>query len=77
MYLEIKQLLDAGYKDFYFADPNFIGPGENGKKRIIELLKLIRPLEITFGMETRSSDLDAEIMEELILSGFKSNGKLC
>ena len=69
---EIKQMIDQGYRDFYFADANFIGPGEKGKRRIMELMDMIKPLNITFGMETRSNDLDEEVMEKLVSAGFTS-----
>ncbi len=72
VYKEMAELTDKGYGDFYFADPNFIGPGKNGKKRISMLMDLILPLKITFGMETRPNDLDAYILERLVLAGFKS-----
>ncbi len=70
--LEIKSLISMGIRDFYFADPNFIGPGKKGKDRTLRLMELIRPLKITFGMETRPQDLDDEIMESLVSSGFTS-----
>jgi len=35
-------------------------------------LELIRPLKITFGMETRPEDLDEDIMQNLVSSGFTS-----
>jgi anaerobic magnesium-protoporphyrin IX monomethyl ester cyclase len=35
-------------------------------------MELIRPLKITFGMETRPEDLDEEIMESLVSTGFTS-----
>ena len=69
---EMALLVEQGYRDFYFVDPNFIGPGKNGKKRALQLLDLIRPLNITFGMETRPNDLDQEIMDSLVSSGFNS-----
>ncbi len=69
---EIKMLMESGIRDFYFSDPNFIGPGKRGKRRTLELMEMIRPLGITFGMETRPGDLDEEIMESLTASGFKS-----
>lgn len=69
---EISLLIEQGYNDFYFVDPNFIGPGRNGKKRTLQLLDLIRPLNINFGMETRPNDLDQEIMDSLVASGLKS-----
>ena len=70
--LELKTLTATGIRDFYFADPNFIGPGKKGKARTLELMAMIRPLQITFGMETRPEDLDEEIMESLVSSGFTS-----
>lgn len=70
--LEMKVLVSMGIQDFYFADPNFIGPGKKGKDRTLRLMELIRPLKITFGMETRPEDLDEEIMESLVSSGFAS-----
>ena len=70
--LEINSLISMGIRNFYFADPNFIGPGKKGKERTLRLMELIRPLKITFGMETRPEDLDEEIMESLVSSGFTS-----
>jgi len=70
--LEMKALVSMGIRNFYFADPNFIGPGKKGKERTLRLMELIRPLKITFGMETRPEDLDEEIMESLVSSGFTS-----
>ncbi len=70
--LEMKALISKGIRNFYFADPNFIGPGKKGKDRTLRLMELIRPLKITFGMETRPEDLDEEILESLVSSGFTS-----
>jgi len=72
IHLELKALISMGIRDFYFADPNFIGPGKKGKERTLRMMELIRPLKITFGMETRPEDLDEEIMESLVSSGFTS-----
>ncbi len=69
---EIKGLVEKGAKEFYFCDPNFIGPGSIGKKRIIELMDLIKPMNIKFGMETRPQDLDDDLLEILVESGFES-----
>ena len=70
--LEMKALISKGIRNFYFADPNFIGPGKKGKERTLRLMALIRPLKITFGMETRPEDLDEAILESLVSSGFTS-----
>lgn len=69
---EIQELVDQGVKDFYFVDPNFIGPGTLGKKRIMDLMDRLKPMNITFGMETRPQDLDDTILESLVASGFTS-----
>lgn len=69
---EIKTHLNNGVKDFYFADPNFIGPGKAGRERTLQLLELLKGLNITFGMETRPNDLDHEIMRNLVEAGMTS-----
>ena len=55
---EIAILKNQGASEFYFADSNFIGPGKKGRERALTLAGLIRPLNITFGMETRPDDLE-------------------
>jgi radical SAM superfamily enzyme YgiQ (UPF0313 family) len=72
IYEEINDLVEQGYKDFYFVDPNFVGPGKKGRDRIIELMDLLQPLGITFGMETRPNDLSSELLEKLVASGLNS-----
>ncbi|MCG6877803.1 MAG: B12-binding domain-containing radical SAM protein [Deltaproteobacteria bacterium] len=69
---ELTLLMDQGIRDFYFVDPNFIGPGRKGKERTMDLCRQLAPLSITFGMETRSSDLDAQILEALVSAGLQS-----
>ncbi|HBN27175.1 MAG TPA: B12-binding domain-containing radical SAM protein [Desulfobacteraceae bacterium] len=69
---EIKELCNMGITDFYFVDPNLIGPGKKGKERIKRLAELLSPLKISFGMETRADDLDKITMEKLADAGLKS-----
>ncbi|NOX33050.1 MAG: B12-binding domain-containing radical SAM protein [Deltaproteobacteria bacterium] len=69
---EIEALVEKGAKDFYFCDPNFIGPGAKGKKRILVLMDLLKPMDIRFGMETRPQDLDDDLVEKLVDAGFKT-----
>ncbi|MFH0728416.1 MAG: radical SAM protein [Pseudomonadota bacterium] len=69
---EISRLKAKGVKDFYFVDPNFIGPGRKGKERVLELCRLIAPLHITFGMETRADDLEEELLSHLKSAGLTS-----
>ncbi len=69
---EVTLLMNQGIRDFYFVDPNFIGPGRKGKARTMDLCRRLGPLSITFGMETRPNDLDAEILEALVSAGLQS-----
>ena len=69
---EMEGLISQGFMDFYFIDPNFIGPGKRGRQRSERLMDMIKPLNVTFGMETRPNDLDPEIFEKLIAGGLKS-----
>lgn len=69
---EIQQLKDQGATAFYFCDPNFIGPGAKEKRRIMELMNLLKPMNLTFGMETRPEDLDEEILKQLVDAGLES-----
>ncbi len=70
--LEMKGLIEQGFSDFYFIDPNFIGPGKKGRARAEKLMDMIKPMSITFGMETRPNDLDHHIFEKMVQSGLQS-----
>lgn len=69
---EMGQLASRGNRDFYFADPNFIGPGKAGKERAESLADMLSELNITFGMETRASDVTAPVMRALSNAGLTS-----
>ena len=69
---EIESLMRKGCRDFYFVDPNFIGPGASGRLRCLDLLERLRPLNIAFGMETRPNDLTETLLDELRRAGLKS-----
>ena len=69
---EIAALRARGAEDFYFVDPNFIGPGARGKERTRRLLGLLEPMALTFGMETRANDLDDELLDRLVSAGMQS-----
>ncbi|MCD6185989.1 MAG: radical SAM protein, partial [Deltaproteobacteria bacterium] len=69
---EISYLYDQGSRDFYFIDPNFIGPGTKGRQRVFELAEHIGKLGITYGIETRPNDLDSSIMICMVSSGLNS-----
>ena len=69
---EVEMLVDQGWRDFYFVDPNFIGPGAAGRRRILELAHRLEPLDVTFGMETRPSDLDEHLLEHLVAAGLRN-----
>jgi anaerobic magnesium-protoporphyrin IX monomethyl ester cyclase len=69
---EISQLMARGKKDFYFVDPNFIGPGKAGKERALRLGRTLAGLGITFGMETRANDITRVLMRVLVDAGLTS-----
>ena len=69
---EIRLLKAQGVTDIYFLDPNFIGPGKSGQQRTRVLCQLLKPLGISFGMETRVNDLSAELLEELRAAGLNT-----
>ncbi|WKY45677.1 radical SAM protein [Eubacteriaceae bacterium ES2] len=69
---EIDMLIDTtNIRYFYFTDPNFIGPGLAGKKRVLQLIKLLKERKIQFGIEARVNDLDDEIVKALVDAGLK------
>lgn len=72
VFSEVTELVDRGYTDIYFVDPNFIGPGQRGRQRVVELAKRLGTLGISFGMETRPDDLDAELLERLRSAGLQT-----
>ena len=69
---EVVWLMEKGYRRFYFVDPNFIGPGRAGRRRILDLMAALAPLKIRFGMETRPNDLDEELLQVLTGAGLDS-----
>ncbi|MGC8492178.1 MAG: cobamide remodeling phosphodiesterase CbiR [Syntrophobacteraceae bacterium] len=66
---EISQLVSLGKRDFYFVDPNFIGPGKAGRERTLDLASRLSDLRIRFGMETRANDVTPELMRALVKAG--------
>ena len=68
---EVADLVERGKRDFYFVDPNFIGPGRRGRARARELARALAGLKIGFGMETRAGDLDQDLVEELAAAGLQ------
>lgn len=69
---EVASLANAGARDIYFADPNFVGPGGRGRARALDLAARLEPLGVTFGMETRAGDLDPELLRALTCAGLTS-----
>jgi radical SAM superfamily enzyme YgiQ (UPF0313 family) len=61
-----------GKKDFYFVDPNFVGPGDAGQKRAVELANSLSELYITFGLETRVNDVAKPLLKSLRNAGLTS-----
>ncbi len=56
---------------FYFMDPNFFGPGQAGKERVLKLASLLKERHIHFGIEARANDIEAETIKALTDAGLK------
>ncbi|MDD4508700.1 MAG: radical SAM protein [Eubacteriaceae bacterium] len=70
---EIDQIIaQTDHRYFYFTDPNFYGPGEAGKKRVLKLAALLKQRPITFGIEARANDIDQETTAALVDAGLKN-----
>ncbi len=69
---EITELMAHGKTDFYFVDPNFIGPGKAGKEQALILADRLAELGITFGMESRANDLTPGLIQALVNAGLTS-----
>ncbi len=69
---EMAALVERGKRDFYFVDPNFIGPGARGRSRARRLARALAGLGIGFGLETRAADLERPLLEELVRAGLTS-----
>ncbi|NOY54000.1 MAG: B12-binding domain-containing radical SAM protein [Deltaproteobacteria bacterium] len=67
--VRVREAFGASY--FYFADPNFCGPGNRGRERSAELARLIRYRlpGITFGMECRADNVEESLFTELREAG--------
>ncbi|MEG2658830.1 MAG: radical SAM protein, partial [Clostridiales bacterium] len=69
---EIEMLMqNYGKNRFYFTDPNFFGPGEQGKKRCLELAKRLKPYNIKFGIEARVNDIEEKTLSALVDAGLE------
>jgi radical SAM superfamily enzyme YgiQ (UPF0313 family) len=66
---EIRLLKELGITDFYFADPNFIGPGLAGQEHAKALAAAISELGIAFGLETRAADITPSLLQALCKAG--------
>lgn len=69
---EIALLVERGKRDFYFVDPNFVGPGKTGKKNAISLAHALAEFGLRFGMETRANDINDSVMRNLRAVGLSS-----
>ena len=56
---------------FYFVDPNFFGPGNAGKDRVLKLAALLKERNITFGIEARVNDIEEQTVAALVDAGLR------
>jgi anaerobic magnesium-protoporphyrin IX monomethyl ester cyclase len=64
-------IAQTDHRYFYFTDPNFYGPGESGRRRVLRLAALLKERPITFGIEARASDIDEATTAALAEAGLK------
>lgn len=64
-------IIERGKKEFYFTDPNFFGPGQAGQERALKIAALMKPLNITFGIEGRVNDIHDETIAALVDAGLR------
>jgi len=62
---------ERGVRDFYFADPNFFGPGQMGQDRALRIAFLLKPKNIRFGIEGRVNDIHDETIGPLVDAGLR------
>ncbi|WP_051275743.1 B12-binding domain-containing radical SAM protein [Desulfovirgula thermocuniculi] len=64
---------ETGNPSFYFADANFFGPGVKGRRRALEMARLLKklPFPLVFGLECRASDVDEEVFSSLAEVGLR------
>ena len=67
---EIDSLIENyGIRNFYFVDPNFFGPGQYGRERVLRLASLLKERGIIFGVEGRVNDISEETIGALVEAG--------
>ncbi|MDP2158619.1 MAG: radical SAM protein [Nitrospirota bacterium] len=62
---------ERGKKEFYFTDPNFFGPGQAGQERALRIATLLKPMNITFGIEGRVNDIHDKTIAALVDAGLR------
>ena len=60
-----------GLRAFYFTDPNFFGPGQEGQDRALRIASLLKPKNIRFGLEGRVNDIHEGTIGALVDAGLR------
>ena len=60
-----------GPRKFYFTDPNFFGPGQKGRERVLKLAAMLKERKIRFGIEGRVNDISQETVAALVDAGLE------
>lgn len=73
---EMAYLADRGVSSFHFVDDNFMGPGNTGQQRAVEIGREIskRNLHINFDIDCRASDVNKEVLAFLMQAGLRQVG---
>jgi radical SAM superfamily enzyme YgiQ (UPF0313 family) len=62
---------DHGKREFYFTDPNFMGPGQKGQERARRIAALLKERNIKFGIEARVNDIHDNTISALVDAGLR------
>lgn len=60
-----------GPRKFYFTDPNFFGPGQQGQERALKLAAMLKERKIRFGIEARVNDIQPDTISTLVEAGLE------
>ena len=70
---EIASIISTtGKRNFYFTDPNFFGPGQQGQERALRIASLLEPMNIHFGIEGRVNDIRDLTIAALARAGLRN-----
>ena len=64
-------MAERNFREFYFTDPNFFGPGQQGQERALKIAALLKPRQLHFGIEGRVNDIHDRSIGVLVEAGLR------